>query len=103
MRGSDAAQAVLWDALKLAQEVFAGREQASGELSALQRGAQLAAEPLIALGKSVAATAIGYLGSSTAVAIASGLGVLRLGLGASATPNSAVPDHERNSTCVMDS
>ena len=87
--GSNAAQAVVWDALRLAQEVVAGREQAGGELSALQRGAQLAAEPLIALGKSVAATAIGYLGSSTAVALASGLGVLRLGLGALATLDSA--------------
>ena len=83
------------DALKLAQEVFAGREQAGGELSALQRAAQLAAEPLIALGKSVAATAISYLGSSTAVAIASGLGVLRLGLGATATLSSAAADHGR--------
>lgn len=83
------------DALKLAQEVFAGREQAGGELSALQRAAQLAAEPLIALGKSVAATAIGYLGSSTAVAIASGLGVLRLGLGAPSGLDSAIADHGR--------
>ena len=94
--GSDAAQAVVWDALKLAQEVFAGREQAGGELSALQRAAQLAAEPLIALGKSVAATAIGYLGSSTAVAIASGLGVLRLGLGALVALISAIADHGRD-------
>ena len=85
----------MWDALKLAQEVFAGREQAGGELSALQRAAQLAAEPLIALGKSVAATAIGYLGSSTAVAIASGLGVLRLGLGAPSGLDSAIADHGR--------
>ena len=83
----------MWDALKLAQEVFAGREQAGGELSALQRAAQLAAEPLIALGKSVAATAIGYLGSSTAVAIASGLGVLRLGLGAPSSLDSAIAAH----------
>lgn len=72
---------MLWDALKLGQEVFAGQRQPSGELSALQRAAQAAAEPLIALGQSVASTAFGYLGSSTAVAITSGLGVLRLGLG----------------------
>ena len=72
---------MLGDALKLGQEVFAGQRQPSGELSALQRAAQAAAEPLIALGQSVASTAFGYLGSSTAVAITSGLGVLRLGLG----------------------
>ena len=82
VNGSSAVQAVVWDALRLAQDVFAGHGQAGGELSALQRAAQAAAEPLIALGRSVAATAIGYLGSNTAVAIAIGLGVLRLGLGA---------------------
>ena len=40
------------------------------ELSALQHTLQAAAEPLSALERSVAATAIGYLSSSTAVAIA---------------------------------
>lgn len=75
------AQAVLWDAVKLAQEVLAGQGQPGGELGALQRAAQAAAEPLIALGQATASTALGYLGSSTAVALTSGLGVLRLGLG----------------------
>lgn len=67
--------------MKLAQEVLAGQAQPGGELGALQRTAQAAAEPLIALGQSAASTALGYLGSSTAVALTSGLGVLRLGLG----------------------
>ncbi len=74
-------QAVLWDAVKLAQEVLAGQVQPGGELGALQRAAQAAAEPLIALGQATASSALGYLGSSTAVALTSGLGVLRLGLG----------------------
>lgn len=72
----------MWDAAKLAQEVFAGQGQPGGELGTLQRAARAAAEPLSALGQSVAGAALGYLGSSTAVALASGLGVLRLGLGA---------------------
>ena len=47
-----------------------------------ERAAQAAGELLVTLGRSVAATAIGYLGSNTAVAKAIGLGALRLGLGA---------------------
>ena len=70
----------MWDALRLAQNMFAGHGQAGGELSALHRAVQAAAEPLIAPGRSVAATAIGHVGSITAVAIAIGLGMLQLGL-----------------------
>jgi hypothetical protein len=42
---------------------------------------QAATEPLIALAKSIGSTAVAYLGSGSAVAINSGMGVLRLGMG----------------------
>ena len=77
---------VVRDALRLAQDVFAGHGQAGGEVSALQRAAQVAGEPLVPLGRSVAATAIGYLGSNTAVAKGNGLGALRLDLQTKAAP-----------------
>ena len=44
---------------------------------------QAATEPLIALAKSIGSTAVAYLGSGSAVAINSGMGVLRLGMGKS--------------------
>ena len=47
---------------------------------------QAATGPLIALAKSIGSTAVAYLGSGSAVAINSGKGVLRLGMGRSPEP-----------------
>lgn len=74
-------QAVGRDALGLAREMMAGKGQASGELNALQRIAAAASEPLLALGRSAGAVIFSSLGSTTAVAVTSSLGILRLGFG----------------------
>ena len=76
-------QGVARDAILLAREVMSGKGQASsGELNALQRIAAAASEPLLALGRSAGAVIFSGLGSTTAVAFTSGLGILRLGVGA---------------------
>ena len=74
-------QAVGRDALGLAREVMSGNGQASGEVNALQRIAAAASEPLLALGRSAGAVIFSGLGSTTAVALTSSLGILRLGFG----------------------
>lgn len=80
---SESCQAVGWDAVRLAREVLSGKgEGSSGELNALQRIAAAASEPLLALGRSAGAVIFSGLGSTTAVALTSGLGILRLGVGA---------------------
>ena len=62
--------------------MMSGKGQASsGELNALQRIAAAASEPLLALGRSAGAVIFSGLGSTTAVALTSGLGILRLGVG----------------------
>ncbi|CAL8462876.1 g2410 [Coccomyxa elongata] len=69
------------DALGLAREMMSGKGQASGELNALQRIAAAASEPLLALGRSAGTVIFSSLGSTTAVALTSSLGILRLGFG----------------------
>lgn len=54
---------------------------AVGDLSSLQRLAQAAADPLIAVGRVAGRLFAGSLGSTTAAALMGGLGVLRLGMG----------------------
>lgn len=74
-------QAVGRDAVKVAREVTSGRGASAWDLSALQRIAAAASEPLIALGRSAGAVLVSGLGSTTAAALTSGLGILRLGVG----------------------
>ncbi|KAI3438020.1 hypothetical protein D9Q98_000463 [Chlorella vulgaris] len=52
-----------------------------GDLSGLQRLAQAAADPLIAVGRVAGRLFAGSVGSTTAAALMGGLGVLRLGMG----------------------
>lgn len=51
------------------------------ELSALQRIARAASEPLMALGRSAGAALVSGLGSTTTAAFTGGLGILRVGVG----------------------
>jgi hypothetical protein len=54
---------------------------AVADLSSLQRLAQAAADPLIAVGRVAGRLFAGSVGSTTAAALMGGLGVLRLGMG----------------------
>ena len=67
----------------MARQAAQGSSSGSGELTALQRLATAAAEPLAAVGRALGAHVVHSLGSTTSVAITGGLGVLRLGLGGS--------------------
>ena len=65
----------------MARQAAQGSSSGSRELTALQRLATAAAEPLAAVGRALGAHVVHSLGSTTSVAITGGLGVLRLGLG----------------------
>jgi hypothetical protein len=84
-----AAQGVFVDAAVAAQEAFqipdgGGDDGGSTrrELRSLRRMTAAAADPLVALGRSTAGVVVRRLGSTSALALTGGIGVLRVGVGA---------------------
>ena len=82
-------QSVFIDAAAAAQEAFqtpdGGVDDGSSrrrELRSLRRMAAAAADPLVALGRSTAGVVVRQLGSTSALALTGGIGVLRVGVGA---------------------
>ena len=59
-----------------------GEAGARRELRSLQRMAAAAADPLVRLGRSAAGVAMRRVGSTSALALTSGVGVLRVSVGA---------------------
>jgi len=81
-------QAVCTDAVYAAQEAQRAPEGGAGgepgarrELRSLQRMAAAAADPLARLGRSAAGVAMRRVGSTSALALTSGVGVLRASVG----------------------
>ena len=82
-------QAVCTDAVYAAQEAqrapdggAGGEPPARRELRSLQRVAAAAADPMVRLGRSAAGVAARRLGSTSALALTGGVGVLRISVGA---------------------
>ena len=83
------AQSVFVDAAAAAQEALQDPEGAGDdgggsrrrEMRSLQRMAAAAADPLVKLGRSAAGVVARRLGSTSALALTGGIGVLRIGVG----------------------